>query len=141
MKILINCYLCYVSYVKSLFNWAYYILNPLDFCSLCTELRRFCCNFSHCSLNHCTMGCRLMVSTNLCSSVKSSSSILQTASFILNACLCCVEYSLPLQTIGFLLAKSMFIISCVNPADLQNFSICSISLITIYIICNNTQKH
>ena len=34
-----------------------------------------------CSLNHCTMGCRFMVSPNLCSSVKSSS-ILQTASFI-----------------------------------------------------------
>ena len=66
------------------------------FCSLCTELRRFCCNLSHCSLSHCTMDCRFIVSTNLCFSVKSSS-ILQITSFILNDCLCCVEYSLPLQ--------------------------------------------
>ena len=35
----------------------YYILNPLDFCSFCTELRRCCCNFSHCSLNHSLIGC------------------------------------------------------------------------------------
>ena len=34
----------------------FYILNPLDFCSLCTELRRFCLNFSHCSANHCLLG-------------------------------------------------------------------------------------
>lgn len=52
-------------YVERIYN-----LNPLFFCSLCTELRRFCCNFSHCSLNHCIMGCRFIVSTNLCSSVK-----------------------------------------------------------------------
>ena len=62
-----------------------YNLNPLLFCSVFTELRRFCCNFSHCFLNHCTIDCRFIVSSNLYSPVKSSS-ILQTASFILNDC-------------------------------------------------------
>ena len=43
----------------------YYILNPLDFCSFCTELRRCCCNFSHCSLNHSPIGCLFMVSAGV----------------------------------------------------------------------------
>ena len=75
------------------------------------------------------MGCRFMVSTNLCCSVKSSS-ILQTASFISNDRLCCTEYNLPLHTIGSLFAKSTSIIFCVNPADLQNFSIYNIYIKT-----------
>ena len=109
-------------YVERIYN-----LNPLFFCSLCTELRRFCCNFSHCSLNHCTMGCRFMVSTNLCSSVKSSS-ILQTASFIWNDCLLHLHVqllSVYLLLAVFLCAMTLFLSSlCARSADGFDCHVC-----------------
>ena len=105
----------YVILLKSNQILSDYILNPLDFCSLCTELRRCWCNFSHCSLNHSLIGCWFMVSINLLSSTKLFSA-LKMLFLIFNFRLCRMEWCYIISLFFWTVCRLCLVISIYRQA-------------------------